>query len=80
MKKILVPTDYSEQASYALDFAYQIARSSGAEIFLVNIVDYPGLSTVWSGGMNVIGGAEPPLDNIDEAFINNLLDRAWSHP
>lgn len=71
-----MPTDYSEQANYALDFAYQIARNSGAEIILVNIVDYPGLSTVWSGGMNVIGGAEPPLDNIDEAFINNLLERA----
>lgn len=76
MKKILVPTDFSEQANYALNFAYQIAKNSGAEIFLINIVDYPGLSTVWGGGMNVIGGAEPPLDNLDEAFIKNLLDKS----
>ena len=76
MKKILVPTDFSEQAGYALDFAYQIALKSTAEIILVNVIDYPGLSSVWSGGMNVIGGAEPPLDNLDESFINNLLDRS----
>ncbi len=76
MKKILVPTDYSEQAKYALDFAYQIARKSNAEIYLLNVIDYPGLSTAWSGGMNVIGGAEPPFDTMDENFINNLTDRS----
>jgi nucleotide-binding universal stress UspA family protein len=76
VKKILVPTDFSEQAGYALDFAYQIALKSTADIILVNVIDYPGLSSVWGGGMNVIGGAEPPLDNLDESFINNLLDRS----
>lgn len=76
VKKILVPTDFSEQAGYALDFAYQIALKSTAEIILINVVDYPGLSSVWGGGMNVIGGAEPPLDNLDESFINNLLSRS----
>jgi nucleotide-binding universal stress UspA family protein len=76
VKKILVPTDFSEQAGYALDFAYQIALKSTAEIILINVVDYPGLSSVWGGGMNVIGGAEPPLDNLDESFINNLLNRS----
>jgi len=76
VKKILVPTDFSEQAGYALDFAYQIALKSTAEIILINVVDYPGLSSVWGGGMNVIGGAEPPLDNLDESFINNLLTRS----
>lgn len=76
MKKILVPTDFSEQAGYALDFAYQIALKSTAEIILINVVDYPGLSSIWGGGMNVIGGAEPPLDNLDESFINNLFNRS----
>jgi len=76
VKKILVPTDFSEQAGYALDFAFQIASISNAEIILINVVDYSGLSSVWGGGMNVIGGAEPPLDNLDESFINNLLTRS----
>lgn len=59
-----------------MDFAYQIALKNNAEIILINVVDYPGLSSVWGGGMNVIGGAEPPLDNLDESFINNLLTRS----
>jgi nucleotide-binding universal stress UspA family protein len=71
-----VPTDFSEQANFALDFAYQIARKSNAEIHLLNVIDYPGLSTAWSGGMNVIGGAEPPFDNLDESFITGLIDKA----
>jgi nucleotide-binding universal stress UspA family protein len=76
VKKILVPTDFSEQANFALDFAYQIARKSDAEIYLLNVIDYPGLSTAWSGGMNVIGGAEPPFDNMDESFVTGLIDKA----
>jgi nucleotide-binding universal stress UspA family protein len=76
MNKILVPTDFSEQAKYSLDFAIQIARLNGAAIILLHVVDYPGISTAWIGGMNVIGGTEPPIDNIDETFINNLLDKA----
>jgi nucleotide-binding universal stress UspA family protein len=76
VKKILVPTDYSDQAGYALDFAYQIAGKSKAEIYLIHVIDYPGLSATWSGGMNVIGGAEPPFDNLDESFITNLIDKS----
>ncbi len=76
MKKILVPTDFSEQSGYAMDFACQIAGKSEAEIFLINVVDYPGLSTAWSGGMNVIGGAEPPFDALDENFVKNMLQRS----
>ena len=69
MKKILVPTDFSEQAGFALDFANQIAEEGGAKIVLLNVVDYPGgMSSVWGGGVNVIGGAEPPMENIDEIF------------
>jgi nucleotide-binding universal stress UspA family protein len=76
MKKILVPTDFSEQAKNALDFAIQVARRSEAGIILLNVLDYPGLSTVWMGGLNIIGGAEPPADHLDEAFVNSLLDKA----
>ncbi len=76
MKKILVPTDFSEQAGFALDFAFQIAGKSEAEIYLINIVDYPGMYTAWGGGMNVIGGAEPPFDSFDETFITNMMDRS----
>ncbi len=77
MKKILVPTDFSEQAGFALDFAIQIANKGIAKIILLTVVDYPGgMSSVWGGGVNVIGGAEPPLENVDEIFANNLIEKA----
>lgn len=41
MKKILVPTDFSEQAGIALKAAAGIARKSNAEIILLHIIDLP---------------------------------------
>ncbi len=41
MKKILVPTDFSEQANIALKAAAGIARKSSAEIILLHIIDLP---------------------------------------
>lgn len=41
MNKILVPTDFSEQAGIALKAAAGIARKSNAEIILLHIIDLP---------------------------------------
>ena len=41
MKSILVPTDFSDQATYALDLAYDIAKKSGASIKVLNVVEAP---------------------------------------
>ncbi len=41
MKRILVPTDFSEHAEYALKVAAQIARDNDGEIFLVHMLEFP---------------------------------------
>ena len=41
MKKILVPTDFSDQAENALKVAAQLARTHKAEIFLLHILEMP---------------------------------------
>lgn len=41
MKKILVPTDFSDHAEYALKVAAQIARKNGGEIFLLHMLELP---------------------------------------
>jgi nucleotide-binding universal stress UspA family protein len=41
MKKILVPTDFSEHAEYALRAAAQIAKKVNAEIFLLHMLELP---------------------------------------
>lgn len=42
MKKILVPTDFSEQSEFAMDLACQIARRSGASVCALHLVDLSG--------------------------------------
>lgn len=37
MKRILVPTDFSKHAEYALKVAAQIAKKNDGEIFLLQI-------------------------------------------
>ncbi len=39
MKKILVPTDFSPHAEKALNYAVQLAKKTGGEIFLVHAVE-----------------------------------------
>ncbi len=39
MKRILVPTDFSPNAEKALNFAVQIAKKAGAELFLIHATE-----------------------------------------
>lgn len=41
MKKILIPTDFSENAEYALKVAAQIARENNGEIILLHMLELP---------------------------------------
>lgn len=41
MKKILVPTDFSDHAHYALQVASQIAKKNGGEIILLHMLELP---------------------------------------
>ena len=42
-KRILVPTDLSEGAAQALDYACELARTLDAEVHLLNVVGVPSL-------------------------------------
>lgn len=42
MKKIIVPTDFSQPATHALDMATVLAKKRGAAIHLIHSVDVPG--------------------------------------
>lgn len=41
MKKILVPTDFSDLSNAALDYALQLAKSIHAEIYVVHFMKFP---------------------------------------
>ena len=54
MKRILVPTDFSEHSEYALKVAAQIARDTNGEIFLVHMLEFPSqMADAVSGGAEI---------------------------
>jgi nucleotide-binding universal stress UspA family protein len=54
MKRILVPTDFSVHAEYALKVAAQIARNTNGEIFLVHMLEFPSqMADAVSGGADI---------------------------
>lgn len=65
MKNILVPTDFSDQAMYALDCAAQIARQSGAQVTLLNVIEQPGSS------FNTMG--EVAANDADNIYVLELM-------
>ena len=69
MKSILVPTDFSDQATYALDLAYGIAKKNNAQLRLLNVVEAPHGSS-----FNAMGEVVPP-DGNDEIFFVQLVKR-----
>ncbi|WP_417354067.1 universal stress protein [Flavobacterium sp.] len=56
MKRILVPTDFSDHAEYALKVAAQIARKNNGEIYLLHMLELPNhISDDGIGESNAVG-------------------------
>jgi universal stress protein A len=69
-KNILVPTDLSEGAEQALDYACELARTLGAQVHLLNVIGIPAL------GVPELGVALT-ASMIDELVVGNqdAMDR-----
>ncbi|MCW5910990.1 MAG: universal stress protein [Cyclobacteriaceae bacterium] len=62
MKRILVPCDFSDPAVQAFKFAVEIARQSGGEVILLNVIELPVM------GDSVL----MPSLSFEEAFIKDM--------
>jgi nucleotide-binding universal stress UspA family protein len=76
MKRILVPTDFSEQAGFAMDLACQIARMTRSELVVLHVLDYTGLFDFSAGS-----SAYPLMGNVagldlDQEFMETLYRNA----
>jgi len=70
MKKILVPTDFSNHAQYALEVAAQIAKKNSGEIMLLHMLELPH-----QAGDAVGSGTDiPEIMLFKNAAINRLDD------
>lgn len=66
MKNIIVPTDFSKQAGYALDFASEIAMREGTAITLLHVVEYSKKETVFLEDSSLTTMATLPEETDEE--------------
>lgn len=75
MEKILVPTDFSEEADNALNLAVDIASKNGSELVLLNIVEVPSGSGLTS--FNVEGEMDTSMGaGMDDVFVVKMIERS----
>ncbi|MDO6388576.1 universal stress protein [Pontibacter sp. BT731] len=72
MRRILVPTDFSDQARHAFEVAVAIARQTGAAIKLLHVVEMP-YSQSFSVTGDLVGG-----DGMEQVYMMKLLEATKS--
>ncbi len=70
MKRILVPTDFSEQAASALHLAAEIAKKGNIELVLLHVVEIPGQQP----SFNVTGDVSHG-DGMEGVFVMKMLEK-----
>ena len=77
MKKILVPTDFTQQAENALVFAHQIGLKTNATIELLHILDtIQGEQYANLGNLNVTGEVRGIGGGMDDVYFIKLVEKA----
>jgi nucleotide-binding universal stress UspA family protein len=71
MKKILVPTDFSKQATLAVEVAADIARKSGAELTLLHVIE-----EAVGNSMNIEGQVTADAGWEEKLFTMKLIEKA----
>lgn len=77
MNKIIVPTDFSEQAQNALDLASEIAGKTGAQIVLMHVIEYAKKQTTFLGSsaLTTMGSLSTGVEMDDVYFIQLFKKR-----
>lgn len=71
MKRILVPTDFSEASINALTLARTLAIKSGAEVYLVNFLEHP-----YDESFSTTGDVNTKYDDEETLFTLQLLRKS----
>jgi len=76
MKRIILPTDFSEQAGYAMDLACQIAQKTSSELVVIHVLDYAGLFDFSAGSSAYPFIGNPIGMDTDQRFLESLYTNA----
>lgn len=76
MKKIIVPTDFSEQAFHALVLAAEIATETKAKIVLMHVIEYAKRQTQFLGSstLNTMGSVSTGVE-MDDIYYIQLYEK-----
>lgn len=79
IKKILVPTDFSEEATIALHAAVEIAGATNAEIAILHVVDVPNVDGVGDANDGIsLQTSSAPQDSdspsLAQMFMHKLME------
>ena len=74
MKKILLPTDYSQHAEKAIEFALHFAGAQTGHVECLIVHAYTAPATVPVYGYNPPGGEMPPLKK-EEDYLGEYVDK-----
>lgn len=75
MKRILVPTDFSEHAEDALKVAAQIAKKNNSEIIILHMLELPHQTND-----AIVGGISVPESMLFMKKANEMLDQVSARP
>jgi len=76
MKRIILPTDFSEQAGNAMDLACQIAQKTSSELVVIHVLDYTGLFDFSAGSSAYPFIGNPVGMDMDQKFLDLLYANA----
>ena len=71
--KILVPTDFSESAKYALPFAIDLAEKYGAEIHILHVVETIAVPVDFAWGTYSYPDIEKQLSGYVEKTLEDII-------
>lgn len=79
MKKIIVPTDFSEQATHALNLACDIASKTDAKIVLLHVIEFASKQTTFLGSstLSTMGELSTGVE-MDDIYFIQLFKRRKS--
>lgn len=68
MKNILVPTDFSDEAKTALDFAVQLADKSNGSVYILHVLELP------SSSLSIVGDLYAGSAALDQVYNSKLVE------
>lgn len=76
MQKIIVPTDFSDQAQHALDLASEVAAKTGAKIVLIHVIEFAKKKSIFLGSSSLNTMATVSTgDQSDDIYFIELFRR-----